>query len=328
MKYKLSFLPLFFILLMSFNGKDKTPSVKSEATYKVEIKEDIVYGEGLSHETLNSENAETIPLKLDVYLPKNKDKNRPVYLFFHGGGFKGGSRKMVHIETMGKYFASRGWVFISADYRVLKDKGTVPPKWVKVAQKYPQQVRAQALAIYPALRDAKSAMRWVIANKEQYKINTDYITVGGASAGALTAVGVGISNLEDYKEEIRLETDPTLSTTHLDEEYKVNTIIDLWGTKAVVDVLEKLDGKSRFDSEDPSLLILHGTKDQNKNTLFSEAEALKETYDANGLTAKLIPLEGAGHGAWKATVNGKSLADLSYEFIVEQQQLIVDKSSK
>ncbi|WP_367397769.1 carboxylesterase family protein [Flammeovirga sp. EKP202] len=309
------------MLLLSFKGKDKAPTITHKATYEVNITEDIIYAKGLSHEAINSVQANEVPLKLDVYSPKNKDNNRPVFLFFHGGGFKGGSRKMVHIANMGKYFASRGWVFISADYRVMKQKGTIPQQWISISKKYPQKVRGQALAVYPALRDAKAAMRWVIANKEQYHINTDYITVGGGSAGALTAIGLGISDLEDYRDEISIETDPTLSTTHLKEEYKVKTIIDLWGTKAVLDALEKLDGKSRFDSDDPSLLILHGTQDQNKNTPFNKAEELKATYDANGLTAKLIPLEGAGHGAWKATVDGKNLADLAFEFIVEQQKL-------
>ena len=41
----------------------------------------------------------------------------------------------------------------------------------------------QIYAMYPTHRDAKAALRWIIANADNYNINTDYITVGGGSAG-------------------------------------------------------------------------------------------------------------------------------------------------
>ena len=57
------------------------------------------------------------------------------YMFMHGGSFKGGSRKKKDIAAMGNYFSSRGWVFVSIDYRVLKNLGTIhtgiaPQKWI------------------------------------------------------------------------------------------------------------------------------------------------------------------------------------------------------
>jgi hypothetical protein len=36
------------------------------------------------------------------------------------------------------------------------------------------------------------------------------------------------------------------------------------------------------------------------------------------------PLEGSGHGAWGATVDGKSLSDLSFDFIVGNQDLNIE----
>ena len=42
--------------------------------------------------------------------------------------------------------------------------------------------------MYAAQRDAKAALRWMVANASTYGINPDYITVGGASAGAITTV--------------------------------------------------------------------------------------------------------------------------------------------
>ena len=51
----------------------------------------------------------------------------------------------------------------------------------------------QGIAMYAAQRDAKAAVRWIAANSTTYNINLDFITVGGASAGAVTAIALGIS---------------------------------------------------------------------------------------------------------------------------------------
>lgn len=69
------------------------PGVTEAAFYQVNIEENIIYAEGLSHESLNSENYTTMPLKLDVYTPINDKINRPVFMFIHGGAFANGSKK-------------------------------------------------------------------------------------------------------------------------------------------------------------------------------------------------------------------------------------------
>jgi hypothetical protein len=35
-------------------------------------------------------------------------------------------------------------------------------------------------------------------------------------------------------------------------------------------------------------------------------------------------LEGEGHGAWDAEVNGKGLFEMSFDFIVDRQNLMVE----
>ena len=73
----------------------------------------------------------------------------------------------------------------------------------------------------------------------------------------------------------------------------------------------------RYDPNDPELFMAHGTDDINPSTPFSEATELEATFNANGIYNVLIPLEGAGHGAWDATANGKTLAELSFDFLTE-----------
>ena len=82
----------------------------------------------------------------------------------------------------------------------------------------------------PAHKDAKAALRWIIANADNYHISTDYITVAGGSAEAITSIGLGVSELGDDNEEIRLNKDNSLSTTGFSHIYQVEIILDIWGS--------------------------------------------------------------------------------------------------
>ena len=194
------------ILLITACTKEKSiapengmPTVKAESSYTVLTDRDITYAEGLSHNA-SSATPFSIPLKLDVYYPDNNSTNRPIFMFIHGGGFTGGIKHKPEIVEMANYFASRGWVFVSVDYRTTEElgtiqgmtpeevvtyyKGIVPQEWVSTALQGAQnsgQVQ-QSNAMYLAQRDAKAALRWIVANSITYNINSDFITVGGASA--------------------------------------------------------------------------------------------------------------------------------------------------
>jgi len=113
-----------------------------------------------------------------------------------------------------------------------------------------------------------------------------------------------------------------LSSTNLFETYEVKTILDFWGSDNTIEVLELIYGYERFDSNDPAMFIAHGTEDP--TVPFSSAEDLKNICETNEIDFVYYPLEGKGHGPWGATVNGKSLSDLSFDFIVDNQNLNVE----
>ena len=142
-------------------------------------------------------------------------------------------------------------------------EGIAPQEWVDTALQGSQnsgQVQ-QAVAMYLAQRDAKAALRWIVANSMTYHINTDFITVGGASAGAITTIALGISNQEDFRDEITISDDPTLSTTNLNESYVVRSMIYFWGSNIKLDVFEAVYGLNqydRYDGNDPELFMGHG----------------------------------------------------------------------
>lgn len=161
------------------------PIIKQVSSYSVNVTTDIVYAEGLSHDQLSTSHF-PIPLKLDVYYPDNNSTNRPVFMFIHGGGFTGGIKHKPEIVDMANYYASRGWVFVSIDYRTTEELGVIqgmtpeellvyyrgiaPQEWIENAlqgAKSSGEVQ-QATAMYLAQRDAKAALRWIIANSSNY----------------------------------------------------------------------------------------------------------------------------------------------------------------
>ena len=94
-------------------------------------------------------------LQLHVFLPeghKASDK-RPAIVFFFGGGWNGGAPTQFYPHS--EYFASRGIVAISAEYRTRKSHETSPQECVK---------------------DGKSAVRWVRTHAKKLGINPDFIS--------------------------------------------------------------------------------------------------------------------------------------------------------
>jgi len=320
---------------------EEIPVVNAEPTYQVLVDENISYADGLSYGPADG-TPFAKPQLLDSYYPENNSVNRPVYMFIHGGGFTGGTKTKPEIVEMASDYASRGWVFVSIDYRTVEElgaiegmtpeelltfyKGIAPQEWIEVALEGVETRKQlqQSIAMYAAQRDAKAALRWIVANADTYKVNTDFITVGGASAGAITAITLGITNQEDFRDEISVNDDPTLTTTNLAETYSVRSLVYFWGATVKLDLFELVYGLNRYDGSDPELFMAHGTQDVNPSTPYSEALELKEIYDPLGVYSQLVPLEGEGHGAWHAEVDGKGLFELTFDFLVERQNLVID----
>jgi acetyl esterase/lipase len=243
-------------------------------------------------------------------------------MLIHGGGFTGGTKQQEPLVDMANYYAARGFVVFSIDYRLRGDKGTVPQDWIDASSDIAPENRSQFFAVYPAHRDAKAALRWIVANADDYHINTNYITVGGGSAGATTSIGIAVSDLNDYKDELSIDEDATLLTTNPDQTYEIKTILDFWGSDNSIEALELIYGYQRFDQNIPAIFIAHGTEDT--TVPFSNADDLKTIYEINEANYVFYPLEGRGHGAWNATIGGKSVSDLSFEFIIDEQNLMVE----
>lgn len=106
--------------------------------------------------------------RLDVYGPVEYEGAAPVVVFIYGGGWDSGRRQ--DYEFVGRALASRGFVTVIPDYRLVPEV------------RYPDFVR-----------DGASAIGWVDENIDAYGGNPGRIGVAGHSAGAYIAVMLGVA---------------------------------------------------------------------------------------------------------------------------------------
>ncbi|MCB1227342.1 MAG: alpha/beta hydrolase [Verrucomicrobiales bacterium] len=111
-------------------------------------------------------------LNLHFYLPPHwdpKKDQRPAMVFFFGGGWRSGSYRQFISQAA--YFASRGLVCASADYRVSSIHKTTPDACVA---------------------DAKSAVRWLRQHAADFGIDPQRIIAAGGSAGGHLAAATAL----------------------------------------------------------------------------------------------------------------------------------------
>lgn len=120
-----------------------------------------------------------IDLKLDWMIPRMPGAApRPVVVWFHGGGWMAEdlTRKYRPDSILAK-LCQAGFVCVSADYRLLQQ------------------------APYPApIQDAHCVIRYVRAHAEQYNLDAEHIGVWGESAGAGTAILLGVGEYLPHHE--------------------------------------------------------------------------------------------------------------------------------
>jgi acetyl esterase/lipase len=299
-------------------------SVYRHPKFDVTVTHDLVYGQGLSHSGWNSSDASQVDLRLDLYVPNNQQSKRPLLVFVHGGGFRTGDKLEGAGVYFPTYFAERGFVAASINYRLMDDYGTLPKaieQYVDAQTSLSDYKKNQHKAMYPATRDARAALRYLAARAEELRIDTKQIHVIGSSAGALIAAALAVIEPTAFTSELTPEQDATLASTHLEQTVNIASAVSFWGSPAVVELYHQVYNESPWNSEDAPIAIVHGTEDE--TIAFSEAEKLRDYYQASGAYFEFYALEGAPHSGWSYTYQGTSLDDLAFDFIVRNASIQV-----
>ena len=143
-------------------------------------------------------NGDLETLHMDIYLPNCTDitqsSKRPLLMWIHGGAFISGSKDNVSIQSLCKAFAKRGYVTASIDYRLgfISDNKNWQCNYPNYPCVFATDSAEWARAYYRAVQDGKGALRYLINRYQEFRIDTNNVFVAGESAGALTALGIGL----------------------------------------------------------------------------------------------------------------------------------------
>lgn len=186
-----------------------------------------------------------LPLKLDIYQPENDNiKKRPLLLFIHGGAFIFGDKENNIQQAITDDLVAKGFVVSSINYRL----GTsITPGSIE-------------RTIYRDVQDTRAALRYLVHNKEKYRIDPDQIYIAGSSAGGIISLTTAyMDNNEVYSSAgrglFRQREDLgglDNSGNELKENFNIAGVASMWGGITNLEML---------NNNIPTLLF-HGTNDQ------------------------------------------------------------------
>lgn len=303
---------------------------------------DIVYGNApfktnwaVSTDEWSTDNRDLV---MDIYIPDgDTETKRPAVIFAHAGGFLNGHRNH---EDMVKYcedLAKKGYVTVTIDYR----------KGFNVL--FDVHLRGTR-AVYRAIQDGRSAIRYMRANAAAYGVDPDKVYFAGSSAGAFIALhSIYMNDAEKPVDAgavnygwFGLSSTPDLGPLDIGDNTMYNgtpeAVISLWGAVQTPDLVEvtdttpvfmahgKADGTVPYDSGHPFgyplMPEVFGSKQVNEK-LDSHGFTNKEIYFVDGEDHEFY---GTGNGDWDGEPNAywDIIFDKSVSFLWQQHKPNVD----
>lgn len=225
-------------------------------------------------DTVEYQKIDTTDLHFYIYRPIDFEVNKkyPAIVFYHGGGWNSGSPKAFNRQCM--YFASRGIIAITVEYRIKNTHGTTP---------------------FEASDDALTALKYIAGNAEALNIKESMIAVGGGSAGGQLAAYCSFStNRAQIDKKLRVPDALVLFNPVL------NTGKDGFANRRMDGRYEVLSPLHNIAQGAPPTLIMVGTKD--KVLPVETAEKYKAKMIEAGSQCEIVYYEGEEHAFFSRKV--------------------------
>lgn len=190
-------------------------------------------------------------LFMNIYEPKGDTSTyRPAIVLAFGGSYIRGAKE--DLRPICEVFASKGYVCAAIDYRLF-DAFVFPDSTVLMDEGL--KARADMIA-------AIKYLRWEADNGNKWRINPEYIFVGGVSSGSITALMTTYFNkgdsldVADWMKPIIENNGSYEGDSHFDYtkdySYKVSGVSNFLGATVDIDFI---------DEGEPIVVGIHGTAD-------------------------------------------------------------------
>ena len=178
-------------------------------------------------------------LKYDLYEPSQiKDGDKPLLVFFHGGGFHGGEKEDPKIVELCSRLADSGYVTAAVEYRT-------------GIERYSEKNFFKALMI--GVYDGGDFLNHITSKSKLYHIDRDQIFVGGISSGAVVALHLAYLDLKEAKQYMKQQDINLFLPKRLDTFPKIAGVLNCWGL-----ILDP----SILSNNNIPIVTLHGDKDR------------------------------------------------------------------
>lgn len=171
---KLLLLLVLFLSIKYHSNAQCTERYLHKVFDNVDVIRDIQFGQA------QLSTGDLYDLKMDIYLPQgDTETKRPLFIFMHGGTFISGDKTDFEGYGPPEDMAKRGYVGVSINYRL-------EPSILSVSS-----AELMIKAVMRAVHDCKASIRYFYKdaqNGNTYGIDTNWVFVGGSSAGSVTAL--------------------------------------------------------------------------------------------------------------------------------------------
>lgn len=244
---KLITLFLFSLFIASVFSEDCSSGRYIRQVFsRVQVHKNIVYARKIQS------NGAPIYLRYDVYEPYGDTlSERPVMLLIHGGAYlKLLDQNSPDIVLMCDYFAKRGYVTVSIDYRQEANLLSILSE--------ENMTKAVARALIDT-RDAVDHLMRTYTNGNPYRIDTSRAFIGGVSAGAVSTLF--ITYLDSLQMLNPQQQQWIVEATGPDADSILRNRFDLVKPKAAISISGALLDTSWVVNNNIDLLLVHGSLD-------------------------------------------------------------------